>query len=297
MCGLVLLRWIHDLSWLNATANAFMILAIATATIAGLIQFVQNQQQQQNDNNDNWQDQPTQYDVQEDNDSTQSSSSSSSSRSLVSRISTFAADMFFAFEGIGLVLPVENSFSAGRSPTGTLTTRTTTSPTTTTDPMTRTTSSLPTTTTTTRRQKQEQSPSSLVPTTSSSSSSFSTLLIQSMTTVAALFAVIGISASLGYPHIQSGSVTAFLKHEHADNPWLQSSMSWFSSQSHSPFPCNLPPPCTLWKNGGWRRLNNRRAIARAVVHRVRVLHHPGLGIVVKAVVRVVLEEEKMDCSW
>ena len=215
MCGLVLLRWIHDLSWLNATANAFMLLAIATATIAGLIQFVQTyhqQQQNDDDNYDNWQDYSQNNN---DDDTTQSSN-----RSLASRMSTFAADMFFAFEGIGLVLPVENSFSAGRSTTRS----TTSSPTTMADPMIN--SSLPTTTTTTtttatiRRKQEQSSPSSSIASASSSSSSFSTLLIQSMTTVAALFAVIGISASLGYPYIESGSVTAFLKHEHADNPWF-----------------------------------------------------------------------------
>ena len=123
MCGRVLLRWIHDLSWLNATANAFMILAIATATIAGLIQFVRNQQQQQNDNNDNWQDSPH-YPQNTENDDDPMHSSSSSNRSLVSPMSTFVADMFFASKGIGLVLLVENSFSAGRSTTMT-TTRTT----------------------------------------------------------------------------------------------------------------------------------------------------------------------------
>ena len=93
-----------------------MMIAIATATIAGLIQFVQNyqQQQQQHDqqNDDDMYAQPHYQQNNHDHDNN-TTHSSSSSRPLVSRMSTFAADMSSAFEGNGLVLPVENSFSAG----------------------------------------------------------------------------------------------------------------------------------------------------------------------------------------
>ena len=120
-----LLRFLKDLIWLRATANAFMVVVmhILTATIAGLWNYVELQPDDIVAAN------PT-----------------------PSAIIAFTCGMFFAFEGIGLVLPVENSFG----------------------------------------HRQE---------------SFPRILISSMSIVATLFTLIGVSGSLGFPAIRSGSVT------------------------------------------------------------------------------------------
>jgi amino acid permease len=134
--AMVLLRFLKDLIWLCATANAFMVVAILTATIAGLWNYVELHPDDIVAAN------PT-----------------------PSAIITFTCDMFFAFEGIGLVLPVENSFG----------------------------------------HRQE---------------SFPRILISSMSVVATLFVLIGVSGSLGFPAIRSGSVTAYLEREYPHVIWF-----------------------------------------------------------------------------
>lgn len=133
---MVLLRFLKDLLWLSAIANIIMVIAILTATIAGFVHF-----------------------------------SPSSVDDIVvanptpSVIVTFASDMFFAFEGIGLVLPIENSYYS-------------------------------------ERQK-----------------SFSGILTAGMTLVGALFVLVGVSASLGFPEVHSGSITAYLEKQYPDVIW------------------------------------------------------------------------------
>ena len=115
-----------------------MILSILTATIAGLIQF-----------------------------STESTASDIVvANPKPSVIVTFASDMFFAFEGIGLVLPVENSYFC-----------------------------------------QQQRP-------------FGNILVGSMSIVALLFILIGVSASLGFPNVHSGSITAYLEKQYPNVIWF-----------------------------------------------------------------------------
>lgn len=135
---MVLLRFLKDLLWLSATANVIMIISILTATIAGLIHF---------------------------------STEIAAADIIVANpspsvIVTFASDMFFAFEGIGLVLPVENSYFC-----------------------------------------QQQRP-------------FANILVGSMSIVALLFILIGVSASLGFPNVHSGSITAHLEEQYPDVIWF-----------------------------------------------------------------------------
>mmetsp|Transcript_30457 Transcript_30457/g.45043 ORF Transcript_30457/g.45043 Transcript_30457/m.45043 type:complete len:502 (+) Transcript_30457:75-1580(+) len=85
---LVLLRFIRDLRWLSAIANAFMITAIFTAAIAGLTEVAENIDQLL---------------------------PPKASTSSIENIVIFVSAMFFAFEGIGLVIPIENSFTVGYS--------------------------------------------------------------------------------------------------------------------------------------------------------------------------------------
>lgn len=131
---MVLLRFLKDLLWLSATANIIMVVAILTATVAGLMHFTAD-------------------------------ANIVVANPVPSVIVTFASDMFFAFEGIGLVLPVENSYYSGKH-------------------------------------------------------SFSNILIASMTLVAFLFVLIGVSASLGFPNVHSGSITAYLEKQYPDVIWF-----------------------------------------------------------------------------
>jgi len=124
-----------DLLWLSASANIIMVIAILTATVAGLMHF------------------------------SPSGANIIAANPAPSIIVTFASDMFFAFEGIGLVLPVENSYYSHQK-------------------------------------------------------SFSSILIGSMTLVAFLFVLIGLSASLGFPDVHSGSITAYLEKQYPDVIWF-----------------------------------------------------------------------------
>lgn len=84
LMGMVRLRFLKDLFWLCATANAFMVTAILTAAIAGLMNYVEHR--------------PNPAVV--------------AANATPFSIITFTSDMFYAFEGIGLVLPIENSFGS-----------------------------------------------------------------------------------------------------------------------------------------------------------------------------------------
>ena len=131
-----LLRFLKDLIWLCATANAFIVVAVITATVAGLWNYVELQ-----------------------------SANIVAANPTSSAIVTFTCDMFFAFEGIGLVLPVENSCRLPQP-------------------------------------------------------NFPRILISSMSVVATLFLLIGISGSIGFPSIRSGSVTAYLEREYPHLIWF-----------------------------------------------------------------------------
>jgi proton-coupled amino acid transporter len=87
---IVLLRFLKDLVWLCATANVFMLLAIFTASVAGVNQLIHDPPEP----------------------------SLAVAHPTPFAIITFTTDLFFAFEGMGLVLPVENEYSIGGSGVG-----------------------------------------------------------------------------------------------------------------------------------------------------------------------------------
>lgn len=83
----VLIRTMKDLRWLSTTANVFMLTAILTAAVSGISEVVQD-------------------DIPLPNKGT----------SDLGDVATFISSMFFSFEGIGLVLPVENTFTVSEFP-------------------------------------------------------------------------------------------------------------------------------------------------------------------------------------
>lgn len=174
---MVLLRFIKDLLWLSATANALMITAILTATVAGLVAFFGADGSSQNNN-------------------------IVVANPTPSVIITFTSDMFFSFEGIGLVLPVENSFG--------------------------------------HQQR----------------ASFVGVLMRSMTLVAFLFVMIGVSASIGFPDIHSGSVTAYLEKNYPDFLWFSIVNALVIVAVAFTFPLQLTPAMEVldgWIDHGCRK--------------------------------------------
>lgn len=184
LLGIVLLRFIKDLTWLSATANAFMVTAIATATIAGLINFFVTSRKASDD----------------------AAPRASIANPTPSNIVTFVSDMFFAFEGIGLVLPIENAYN------------------------------------TVHREQ---------------STPFDSVLTRSMMITAGLFVCVGLSASVGFPDIQSGSVTAYLEERYPKNVWFSMVNAFVMVAVLFTFPLQLQPAMEVvdrWLDNGCRRL-------------------------------------------
>jgi amino acid permease len=150
LLGIVLQRALKDLRWLSTTANALMLTAILTAAIAGILEILQNPDLPQ--------------------------ANQRRGTSNMGDIATFVSSMFFSFEGIGLVLPVENSFTKGYATV------------------------------------QEASHANV--------HYRSRVLVGAMSIVATLFLLIGVTASLGFPDIVSGSITAYLEARYHDNAWF-----------------------------------------------------------------------------
>lgn len=82
LCGIVWVKTLKHLRWFSATANLFMFTAIATSAIAATFQVVNLNLPLPAKSSSNFGD-----------------------------LAAFTSTMFFSFEGIGLVLPVENSFT------------------------------------------------------------------------------------------------------------------------------------------------------------------------------------------
>lgn len=169
LMAMTVLRFLTDLTWTSTTANVVMMVTIATAATAGWQQYIQNKHDHDNDN-----------------DTSRNTTTTPAVIVDPNAIIQFFPAMFFAFEGLGLVLPIENAYA----------TTTTTS------------------TTTTTRTNNTHTISS-----TSSTCSFETVLIQSMCITAALFVTVGVFASMGFDDLQEGSVTAYLQATFPHNTW------------------------------------------------------------------------------
>jgi amino acid permease len=155
-------RDISDMLCLNATANIFMMTAIWTAIIAGLLTTMNITNTNTHGNHRDNDDQTTTW------------------PSFASVI-FFTSNLFYAFEGIGLVLPIENEYGSSSMSSADDTEK-----------------PLPT---------------------------FATLLLQTMTTVAVLFAATGLIASRTLEddedssNSSSSSITAYLHETYPTNIW------------------------------------------------------------------------------
>ena len=170
LLGIVLLRFLKDLRWLSTTANVLMFLAITTSAIAGIIHALHPEADQ------------SQHKV---------------ATSNAGDIATFVSSMFFSFEGIGLVLPVENCYTAAYA--------------------------------------------SMEEELKANKRYRSRVLVGAMSTVAFLFLWIGVSASLGFPDITSGSITAYLEERFPDQPWFSVVNSLVMLAVFLTFPLQLTP--------------------------------------------------------
>jgi amino acid permease len=189
---LVLIRFLKDLMGLCAVANTFMILAIVTSAIAGYYQFINSINETDHNNQQ------------------------STINVAPSTVIMFTTTMFFALEGIGLVLPVENSYNF---------------------------------------QSNVSNPtvdSSSADTHSSRRWSFRSVLVCSMLLVATLFATIGIMASLGFPDIRNGSITAYLSQRYPDVVWYSIVNALVMVAVALTFPLQLTPAMEVldqWLDG------------------------------------------------
>ena len=183
LLGLVLLRWIADLVWLSTVANVCMLLALGTATGMGVL---------------------VRYGT--------IAPSTTATHLVAARMTpavmtTFTTDMFYALEGIGLVLPVANAYATTASGTtmmngGDRTTMTTTTPT---------------------------------------KPPFGRVLLQSMTLVAGAFLVTGLGAAVGFPDNHSGSITEYLQATYPNVLWFRIVNSLVMLAVGMTFPLQLTP--------------------------------------------------------
>jgi len=184
---IVPLRFVKDLRWLSGIANAFMIFAIFTAAIAGLNEIVRNSDELLPPN---------------------------ASTSSIINIANFVSAMFFAFEGIGLVMPIENSFCVGYS-----------------NPL---------------QLKQ-------------ACRKFRYWLVFAMSIVASLFVFIGLSASIGFPNIEVGSISDYLVRRYPSNGCYQTANALIIAAVLFTFPLQLTPAVEVldeWCNSKRHLENN-----------------------------------------
>jgi len=190
----VLVKDLKELKWLSLGANCLMVAAILTASLSGLWVLLSSSSE-----------------TDDDNDNHNDNNSDGEETVRVKRwtgnpaaIATFIASMFYSFEGIGLVMPVENSFvgydiednEADGNPSGSSGHH----------------QELPSNN---NNDEEELRKVSRI------RAFVNPVLVGSMSTVAGLFLLIGSTCGPAFPDIVDGSVTAYLTRKYPNSQWYQ----------------------------------------------------------------------------
>jgi proton-coupled amino acid transporter len=161
---LVLVRHLKDIKWFSSFANILMLLAVGTAIVAAIIQIVRY---------DSGNNTVTVDDANNVAANTQTKQPTMFPDTISAGVQ-FITSIFFAFEGMALVLPIEKAFSMGY------------------------------------KVKADEN---------KASKRFGFLTLYSMTFVGCLFYVTGITNSIAFPDVSSGSITAYLRVTFPKNIW------------------------------------------------------------------------------
>jgi len=208
----VLVRDLKELKWLSMGANVMMITAIFTAS--GSAMYVLYQNYQKNNSSDD-----ADFEVE---DHEESHYKKFTTKPAV--IATFVSSIFYSFEGIGLVMPIENSFVGYKDMHTARNGSNTDEETDNNDTI-----------------NNEDDEDEVVRKASRSKLFISPVLIGSMCLVAFLFLLIGVTCGPAFPDIVDGSVTAYLTTKYPDSLWYQCVNASVMVAVFLTFPLQLTP--------------------------------------------------------
>ncbi len=196
----VLVRDLKELKWLSLGANCLMVTAIVTASVSALwVLFADSNGD--NDDNDN-----------DDNEKQQAKKWTANPAA----IAAFVSSMFYSFEGIGLVMPVENVFVGYNKRSSDETQSISGS--------------------SEGEQTQEE-----LRIAERTTRFVNPVLIGAMSTVAGLFLLIGATCGPAFPDIHDGSVTAYLTTKYPNSLWYQIVNAGVMVAVFLTFPLQLTP--------------------------------------------------------
>ena len=175
----VLVKDLKELKWLSLGANCLMFTAVGTAAVSAMWVLFVNKSD--NDNAEN--DEPAKAKLWTNN---------------PAAIATFISSMFYSFEGIGLVMPVENSFVGYNHNSNAAPIRNSSA-----------------------CDLGEENDQEELERASRTKTFVNPVLVGAMGTVAFLFLLIGATCGPAFPDIVDGSVTAYLTTKYPDSLWYQ----------------------------------------------------------------------------
>lgn len=190
----VLVRDLKELKWLSLGANCLMVTAIGTASLSAVWVLI--------------------GDIDEEDDEPQQVAKKWTTNPAA--IAAFISSMFYSFEGIGLVMPVENSFVGYKSND----------------------TSDATTESHIESEEQEQQEHRIAERTTIF---VNPVLVGAMSVVASLFLLIGATCGPAFPDIVDGSVTAYLTTKYPNSLWYQIVNAGVMVAVFLTFPLQLTP--------------------------------------------------------
>ncbi len=188
----VLVRDLKELKWLSLGANCLMVTAIVTASLSAVWVLASN--------------------ADDDNEDAQQVAKKWTTNPAA--IAAFISSMFYSFEGIGLVMPVENSFVGYKNNDTNESTSEVSS------------------------EEQELEEHRI---TERTKTFVNPVLIGAMSTVASLFLLIGATCGPAFPDIVDGSVTAYLTTKYPNSLWYQIVNAGVMIAVFLTFPLQLTP--------------------------------------------------------